>query len=182
MSVPAKKHLKNVFGDVLISSDQRLSVYSLVEKLKAKTKNFSRIDLTNQILPGISLKELLLIGARFYHSQFQIANFSYSDLSDSAAMESDFEKAKFISCALIDADFSKCNFDGAILSGSDLRGANFSGSSFRNAVLENIIVDEDTDFSDCDFTGAQVDVEVGQANFDFTKIDAATKSKILKLN
>ncbi|MBK9392053.1 MAG: pentapeptide repeat-containing protein [Bacteroidetes bacterium] len=180
--MPARKYLKNVFGDVLISSDQRLSVYSLVEKLKSKTRNFNRIDLSNQVLPGISLRELLLVGAQFYHSQFQIANFSFSNLSDCQAMETDFEKAKIASSILNGGNFSKCNFDGVLFSGSDLRGANFSGSSFRNAVLENIIVDEDTDFSDCDLTGALVGVEVGEANFDFAKIDAATKSNILKLN
>jgi uncharacterized protein YjbI with pentapeptide repeats len=118
----------------------------------SRERPFQGLDLSEQILSGLSLSKSNFENAKLSrvsfidtdlrdsvfkksvarHSDFMYANLDNSDFSDA-----DVGESKFLFAQLVDSDFSNANLKGADLFRADLRSADLSGANLNGARLFN---------------------------------------------
>lgn len=103
----------------------------ITAKYEAGERNFARINLKDEALPGINLTL----------TDLQEANFVWCDLR-----ESSLSHANLTSAQLRHADLTNANLQGAKLQGTDLQGAKLQGANLSWAVLRG------TNLTDADLT------------------------------
>lgn len=103
----------------------------ITAKYEAGERNFARINLKDEALPGINLTL----------ADLQEANFVWCNLR-----ESSLSHANLTSAQLRHADLTNANLQGAKLQGTDLQGAKLQGANLSWAVLRG------TNLTDADLT------------------------------
>lgn len=103
----------------------------ITAKYEAGERNFARINLKDEALPGINLTL----------ADLQEANFVWCNLR-----ESSLSHANLTSAQLRHADLTNANLQGAKLQGTDLQGAKLQGANLSWAVLKG------TNLTDADLT------------------------------
>ena len=104
-------------------------------------------------LAGKDLTQITFAGADLKLVNYMDTVLHGADLASASVRKSNFSRADAKGATLRRATFRRCNFSEANLSQCDARGAQFISCDFTRAFLNEIQVDERTDFVDCDFTG-----------------------------
>ena len=170
-----------------------------------------KCDLSNRVMPGLSLQGANFSGSNFSHSNISGAKFGNSNLvsasfhksylmqvdgegvnfnyavlsgatiSNAKLINSDFTGADLRKTDLNNSDFSGSNFTRAKLNSADAMGTVFIGSLFTDAVLKR------SDFSKADFSKAKFirtkfgDAVLSEARFDQAKLIDSDLSNVKEL-
>lgn len=113
----------------------------ITAKYEAGERNFARINLKDEALPGINLTL----------ADLQEANFVWCNLRKSS-----LSHANLTSAQLRHADLTNANLQGAKLQGTDLQGAKLQGANLSWAVLRGTNL-TDADLTDVNFQNATLE-------------------------
>ena len=133
--------------------DKNFPVNSIVDSLeKAEKTLVSKSDISNRILDGLSLSDIVSAQSLFSGSIFRNCHIESSDFS-----RSDFEGAKFESCKLKSMDFSS----------SDIRSTSFYNCTFIDCCFADSYI-SDVAFINCNVTSTSF-IGSGVQNSKFIK-------------
>ena len=108
-------------------------------------------DLSKETLSSIVFSGATLNFVTYIDSNLEDADFLTASVTKSA-----FTRANLRRANMKRAEFRKCDFTDADLTGADLSGAQVVSCDFTRARLNEITVDEKTDFVDCVFDSSTV--------------------------
>lgn len=115
-------------------------------------------NLSNTDLREAKLNDTYLEGANLEGANLKWAELRNAILSDAILHSADLRQAKFDESSMHDADLSDSDARGAVFCETSLEGANLKNADFRgsdlqlaamyNSVLENVIINEQTEFDE----------------------------------
>jgi len=113
--------IKNIYGDVIFTSQAETIKDSLLEAIKSGTN-----------LSGADLSGANLSGADLYGANLSVANLSVANLYGANLSVADLYGADLSVANLYGANLYGANLYGAALSGANLYGANLSGANLKD--------------------------------------------------
>jgi len=135
-------------------------LFERIKQIEAKQKQPIKIDLSMIEMSGKILSGLYLPAANLRRLIF-----TGSDLTGSNLQGANLTEAIAGGAILRGVTATAANFNSAVIPDADLSGGIFIGCSFINAHMENVRVDDHTNFAGCRFIGTYLgDTDLSIAN------------------